>query len=771
METGYCKSCNQDRPLTDFCHDGLKYKAQCRQCRGATEKIRNDHKRAVKNALERGEAPPPPPVLPEKPRGPVGHLNDTKCTQCGITLKRQRVWQHTQHMHPEQPHACPYCEFTSDCHGFMVHHIIMSHAEQATEEEMAMPRPLHLSTCTPHLVAIKRFKQARAKRLHDANKLREQQRERRANQSVETRLQARATGQRADEKRAGKRKCDTSKYEGTPLRKYQKRFQEKSLATRAMRMRWRANNYSRVRDSWRRCHVAHREKRLAYSRAYRVKNKVLRLQQIHYGAQLRGLAFSLDPAVAYEMMDRPCHYCDCAPDETTKCGLHGFDRVDNSRGYVPDNVVPCCPGCNYMKAALSVQAFLGHVHQIYDHMRLGTPDDAPREGDATALEDTVLAWGGGVQQSVLTNVEALRQACSGSQADPLLLFDHTSRRLYKEKLQWMRGAVGELAQMADPAEGLIGAVIAADNADDILRDMHDDAEVILQEFGRVSKKRYMVQWANKAEWRLTDEEAVALMYKNECTYCGFVGNLGFDRLNPKGDYHIDNVVPACASCNIMRGAVPVVAFLDAVKRVAEHCPRDVVARMSNPRESGPQRQMRVTTTAMMVEGQVRTMLRMHTRRCGRGHEGKWWVVDVAAVRQRYPDVAMCKVCVTTREGAVDCKDRLAGETTLTDYTRLVRGIAALRADQFVVTDTVRTYHTQMHKHVVTPHVVVPTELLLAHLPHLRPCSTCVSTREGDAVFDGVCDLPRVETAQELQQAVEHARECQRKLHNERRRAE
>ena len=52
-----------------------------------------------------------------------------------------------------------------------------------------------------------------------------------------------------------------------------------------------------------------------------------------------------------------CFYCGSA----TRGGL---DRVDNSRGYANDNVVPCCELCNHMKWNLPQSAFLEHARRI-----------------------------------------------------------------------------------------------------------------------------------------------------------------------------------------------------------------------------------------------------------------------------------------------------------------------------------------------------------------------------------------------------------------------
>jgi hypothetical protein len=46
------------------------------------------------------------------------------------------------------------------------------------------------------------------------------------------------------------------------------------------------------------------------------------------------------------LITQPCHYC-AGPLNPTGCGL---DRMDNTRGYEPDNVVPCCKNCNVLKS-------------------------------------------------------------------------------------------------------------------------------------------------------------------------------------------------------------------------------------------------------------------------------------------------------------------------------------------------------------------------------------------------------------------------------------
>jgi 5-methylcytosine-specific restriction endonuclease McrA len=48
-----------------------------------------------------------------------------------------------------------------------------------------------------------------------------------------------------------------------------------------------------------------------------------------------------------ELIRRCCEYCGLSLPEVST----GLDRKDSSRGYTPDNVVPCCRECNVAKNA------------------------------------------------------------------------------------------------------------------------------------------------------------------------------------------------------------------------------------------------------------------------------------------------------------------------------------------------------------------------------------------------------------------------------------
>lgn len=73
-----------------------------------------------------------------------------------------------------------------------------------------------------------------------------------------------------------------------------------------------------------------------------------RLSYSKHQAQRRGLTWSIDATTHRKLTALPCHYCVGVLPETGS----GLDRIDNARGYEPDNVVPCCSDCNRIKCHL-----------------------------------------------------------------------------------------------------------------------------------------------------------------------------------------------------------------------------------------------------------------------------------------------------------------------------------------------------------------------------------------------------------------------------------
>ena len=76
----------------------------------------------------------------------------------------------------------------------------------------------------------------------------------------------------------------------------------------------------------------------------------------------------------YRLSQEACDYCDRLPFRIANYRktignvftYNGLDRVDNARGHSPDNVVPCCADCNWMKGNRTREEFLTHIGRIYN---------------------------------------------------------------------------------------------------------------------------------------------------------------------------------------------------------------------------------------------------------------------------------------------------------------------------------------------------------------------------------------------------------------------
>lgn len=74
-----------------------------------------------------------------------------------------------------------------------------------------------------------------------------------------------------------------------------------------------------------------------------------------------------------------CHYCDAEPRlrkytknkivEDTQILLNGIDRIDSSKHYSVDNIVPCCTICNRIKNDLELNKFKEHIIKIYNKFK------------------------------------------------------------------------------------------------------------------------------------------------------------------------------------------------------------------------------------------------------------------------------------------------------------------------------------------------------------------------------------------------------------------
>jgi len=90
-------------------------------------------------------------------------------------------------------------------------------------------------------------------------------------------------------------------------------------------------------------------------------------------AKKRGLLFDIPIIIFRDMTKKECYYCGIYESNTQriKSGEHiseytynGIDRVDNTKGYTLDNIVPCCRHCNIAKNELTHSNFIALCKRV-----------------------------------------------------------------------------------------------------------------------------------------------------------------------------------------------------------------------------------------------------------------------------------------------------------------------------------------------------------------------------------------------------------------------
>lgn len=95
-----------------------------------------------------------------------------------------------------------------------------------------------------------------------------------------------------------------------------------------------------------------------------------------YEAKKRGYNWNLTKEQFKEITQKDCHYCGGKPSQSClsknpQCNgdyfYNGIDRIDNTKGYTIDNVVPCCGICNMAKGKLTQKDFINWIKKVYKY--------------------------------------------------------------------------------------------------------------------------------------------------------------------------------------------------------------------------------------------------------------------------------------------------------------------------------------------------------------------------------------------------------------------
>ena len=93
-------------------------------------------------------------------------------------------------------------------------------------------------------------------------------------------------------------------------------------------------------------------------------------------AQARNIVFDLPIDVFETITQKNCYYCGIQPyrenrinNKTGSYIYNGIDRVDNTKGYVENNVVACCKHCNQAKSDMTVKEFDAWIIRLHNHRK------------------------------------------------------------------------------------------------------------------------------------------------------------------------------------------------------------------------------------------------------------------------------------------------------------------------------------------------------------------------------------------------------------------
>lgn len=129
-----------------------------------------------------------------------------------------------------------------------------------------------------------------------------------------------------------------------------------------------------VRGTTRSCGCLNKE----YRRFIKLPNNQGVINSIILGykrhADERGIEWNLSTEEATSLINKPCFYCGtlASNNKITKSCKDGYkhngiDRVDPTKHYSPDNVVPCCKVCNMAKRMHPQADFLNWIKRVYEH--------------------------------------------------------------------------------------------------------------------------------------------------------------------------------------------------------------------------------------------------------------------------------------------------------------------------------------------------------------------------------------------------------------------
>ena len=130
----------------------------------------------------------------------------------------------------------------------------------------------------------------------------------------------------------------------------------------------RKNHIYSSREYYSSCKNCCREYKKTNQKRYSINmNRLNRLPKNRYKLYIyesrrKNLDFKIDYKYFNFLTKNICYYCG------SKDSI-GIDRLDNTKGYLLDNCVPCCTSCNYAKKDRTVLDFIEHCNKVVEYQK------------------------------------------------------------------------------------------------------------------------------------------------------------------------------------------------------------------------------------------------------------------------------------------------------------------------------------------------------------------------------------------------------------------
>ena len=89
-------------------------------------------------------------------------------------------------------------------------------------------------------------------------------------------------------------------------------------------------------------------------------------------AKTRNIKWDISKKTFISTIEKPCFYCGIQSSMSLNINgfnynYNGVDRIDSSKDYTNDNIVPCCKNCNMAKSDLKQKDFYDWVQRISEN--------------------------------------------------------------------------------------------------------------------------------------------------------------------------------------------------------------------------------------------------------------------------------------------------------------------------------------------------------------------------------------------------------------------